>query len=285
MQKSVAVIGCGWLGLPLAERLVSKGYTVFGTTTSPEKIALLNEKGIQSSIFRLQTNLVSSEDDLRNGPDFTFLSNQIPHADVYVVNLPPSGVTNYPEAISLLAKSIPGSAKQIIFCSTTSVYPDIPSTVNESLVSPDDHVTAGEADEARHGTKRSDLLQAERSFWSLGNATILRLAGLFGAGRHPVRFLSGRKKIASPDARVNLVHLVDVVDIIESIIARNIRHEVINVCASEHPTRKDYYTTMADKLDLPAPLFDESDKSTGKLINNDKLIQMTMIVPSLYAYD
>ncbi len=43
MQKTVAVIGLGYVGLPLAVRAVERGYTVIGFDTQPEKIALLNQ--------------------------------------------------------------------------------------------------------------------------------------------------------------------------------------------------------------------------------------------------
>ena len=44
-QKSISILGCGWLGLPLARQLIKLGYSVKGSTTSPEKIQIL--KGSQ----------------------------------------------------------------------------------------------------------------------------------------------------------------------------------------------------------------------------------------------
>jgi nucleoside-diphosphate-sugar epimerase len=270
MQKSIAIVGCGWLGTPLAERLVARGFTVYGTTTATDKIQLLNSKGIHASILRLgSTN--SSNDPM-------------PIADIYIVNIPPSGISDYASVMTEFAKSIPESCKQIIFCSTTSVYPDISSVLTESLIPPDYSIVGRQEDEARHGTKRSELLKAENAFWRLGKTTIMRLAGLFGGDRHPVRFLSGKQNLSSPQSRVNLVHLNDLAACIERVIDLEIRNEIINVCASEHPKRKDYYTAMAEKFEIPTPTFDESDTSTGKIISNEKLIQITGITPSLYAY-
>jgi nucleoside-diphosphate-sugar epimerase len=270
MNKSIAIIGCGWLGLPLAERLVARGFTVYGTTTSTDKIELLNAKGIQGSMLRLDST------DSSNSP--------LPIADVYIVNIPPSSISDYASIITEFAQSIPESCKQVIFCSTTSVYPDISSVLTESLIPPDYKITVGQENNARHGTKRSDLLKAENAFWKLGKTTIMRLAGLFGEGRHPVHYLSGKQNLSSPQARVNLVHLNDLCACIERVIDLDIRSEVINVCASEHPKRKEYYTSMAEKFGILAPTFDDSDTSTGKMISNEKLIQITGITPSLYAY-
>ena len=46
--KSIGVLGCGWLGLPLAKQLVTAGYSVRGTTTTKEKL---------TEISRIEINL------------------------------------------------------------------------------------------------------------------------------------------------------------------------------------------------------------------------------------
>lgn len=270
MNKSIAIIGCGWLGLPLAERLVERGLKVYGTTTSDDKVAKLGAKGIHASILRL-----GSSDSL---------NSLLPDADIYIVNIPPSGINDYASTITEFAHSIPESCQQVIFCSTTSVYPDISSVLTESLIPPDYKITTEQENNARHGTKRSELLKAEHAFWKLGKTVIMRLAGLFGDGRHPVHYLSGKQNLSAPQARVNLIHLNDLIACIERVMELAIRNEIINVCASEHPKRKEYYTAMAEKFGIPAPTFDDADTSTGKIISNEKLIQITGITPSLYAY-
>ena len=42
----VSILGCGWLGLPLAKALIGEGYTVKGSTTTPAKLNLLKEEGV-----------------------------------------------------------------------------------------------------------------------------------------------------------------------------------------------------------------------------------------------
>jgi UDP-glucose 6-dehydrogenase len=37
----ISIVGCGWLGLPLGEKLAKSGHQVFGSTTSVEKIATI----------------------------------------------------------------------------------------------------------------------------------------------------------------------------------------------------------------------------------------------------
>jgi len=46
LNKQIAVLGCGWLGFPLAISLIEKGYLVKGSTTSESKLSDLKSKGI-----------------------------------------------------------------------------------------------------------------------------------------------------------------------------------------------------------------------------------------------
>ena len=56
-QVKIAVIGCGWLGLPLAKKLVSKNFRVKGSTTSKQKISVLRNEKIEPFLIDLNKNL------------------------------------------------------------------------------------------------------------------------------------------------------------------------------------------------------------------------------------
>lgn len=47
----VSIVGLGWLGEPLAAHLLRRGLKVKGSTTTPEKIGKLSEKGIMAYPF------------------------------------------------------------------------------------------------------------------------------------------------------------------------------------------------------------------------------------------
>lgn len=254
-KHTIAVIGCGWLGEPLAKYLINAGYKVFGTTTSSDKIQRLSESGIKPSIF-----------DINN-----FSEKDVPSADVYFINIPPSTVEGYASKIGELIQLLPASAQQILFCSSTSVYADKPGEATEDMVSPGQQLSFNEPDNANHGTRRSELILAEGAVWESGKSVILRLSGLFGAGRHPVKYLAGRENLSSPDAVVNLVHLDDVIAVSLALIEQKTTNRVFNVTSDEHPTRKEYYSDAAGALGLSAPKFDEKDRSTGKIISNQSI--------------
>ena len=46
LQKQISILGCGWLGLPLAEQFLERGYIVKGSTTSVANHGLLKSKNI-----------------------------------------------------------------------------------------------------------------------------------------------------------------------------------------------------------------------------------------------
>ena len=52
-QNKIAILGCGWLGLPLAKKLISKNFIVRGSTTSKDKISVLKNENIEPFLITL----------------------------------------------------------------------------------------------------------------------------------------------------------------------------------------------------------------------------------------
>ena len=77
-MPTVSILGCGWLGLPLAERLLAKGYAVNGSTTTAEKLTVLTEKKINAFQIALTEQEVTG-----NLQDF------LANAEVLVIAIPP----------------------------------------------------------------------------------------------------------------------------------------------------------------------------------------------------
>lgn len=251
----ISVLGCGWLGFPLAERLISKKFTVKGSTTSENKLHLLRQNGIQDYLIRLPDSVINPENDSFWNSDILFL------------NVPPgrsgTGSDSYSELFSpVLTKAKESGLQWIIFASSTSVYPAMGGITRE------EDSRSGEAAKP----SGNEILKAEERIRSSGmDTTIIRFGGLYGYGRHPVKYLSGKKNLAGALKPVNLIHQVDCLNIITEIILKNRRNEIYNAVSDGHPPRREFYESAARYFHLPLPHF-LSDKEEGyTIVSNEKL--------------
>lgn len=253
---NISVLGCGWLGLPLAGYLVSEGYQVKGSTTTPAKLALLAAQNIKPYLINLAANNTEA-------PLTDFLET-----DILITNFPPRLRANkgeeYLKQINSLAAAINRSSLQhILFISSTSVYPDLNQVVTEG-----ENLIPYLVDNI--------LMQAENIITNTREkaATVVRLAGLVGNNRHPGRFFAGKTNIANPGSPVNLIHLADCVQLLSQVIIQSKWGEVYNGCAPLHPTRQAFYTAATLALNLPLPHFSPPQiTDTYKIINADKIIR------------
>lgn len=253
--RRISVLGCGWLGLPLAEGLVRQGHTVHGSTTSREKLTQLAAAGIRSHRLVLGDDL--DGDDL----DAFFA------CDVLVFCVPPSsGETAYPDVVSAVRRAAEAAGTGwVLMTSSTSVYPDLDGVVTESDAGAHEGVVL-----RRNG---ADVLAAERVFYAATafDTTVLRLAGLYGYGRHPGRYFAGKQGLAGGEAPVNLVHRDDVIGVVAAVLEHEARGATFNVCADHHPTRRRIYSDYAERFGLEPPVFNGAEAEGYKIVSNHRL--------------
>lgn len=254
-MKQISILGCGWLGLPLAKSLLKKGFSIQGSTTSQEKISVLKDAGIQAFQIALSEEAILGDMD-------SFLK----HSEILIVDIPPklrgNSKENFVQKIQNLIPFIEASTVQkVIFISSTSVYADDNAVVSESTPPQPD------SESGRQLLETECLLQKPSHF----KTTVVRFGGLIGENRHPIHFLAGRTSIENPEAPINLIHLSDCIGIIEKIIDANCFGETFHAVAPFHPTRKAYYTQKAVELKLALPQFNEEKQSIGKTILSDKV--------------
>lgn len=248
-NKKISILGCGWLGLPLAKLLVAKGWQVQGSTTTVKKLQVLQEAGIKPFLIALDAN-----SDLSNSTFFD--------ADVLFINVPPSRKTTqngYLDKMQKLLGSIQNSPiRKVIFISSTSVYGDVCREVTEADVP----------------SQQSELWQVEMLFLSAKNwdTTVVRFGGLFGPDRNPGRFFRDKNSIPNGLAPVNLIHLNDCLGLIEAVLNQQNFSGIYNAVAPSHPTKEDFYTKAILKSGFAAPEF-VAEKTAWKIINSEKIIQ------------
>lgn len=249
---TVSILGCGWLGVPLGERLRNQGFSVKGSLTSTEKFDLLLSSGI--SPYRILLKESDTEVD-----DFAFFET-----DVLIISIPPrrmEGIDRiFPAQIAqLIPLILKYGIRKVIFISSTSVYPENRRKAKETdTLSPEK--ASGKA-----------LILAENLLKNLIDfeTTILRFGGLIGADRNPARFLL---KSAQPVANVpvNLIHQDDCIGIIAAILEQNLWGEILNACCPEHPLKKDFYGKAAQISGLQVPQISDQDEAY-KIVDSSKL--------------
>jgi len=254
--KNISILGCGWLGFPLAKFLISKGYSIRGSTTSASKIEKLKEAGIIPFQIKVADTLEGENID-------TFFQS-----DILILNIPPGRrqanvVKSHPKQIQLICDAAQkGSIQKILFISSTGVFANENKIIKEKDL-PNPTRDSGKA-----------LVKAEAIIQNLENieSTILRMSGLAGGDRKAGRFLAGKKDIPNGMARVNMVHLDDCIQVIYEVLRQAKWDEIFHVSADEHPTRKDFYTSQAIQQGFEIPHFAEETKPASfKIISNEKL--------------
>lgn len=256
-MSKISILGCGWLGLPLAKSLLEKKHELKTSTTSSEKIEKLESFGLNPYLISLS--------DVIEGDISGFLQD----SEILIVDIPPNLSAgendDFTAKIKILVPEIEKfSVDKVLFVSATSVYDDDESFRIITEKTPENPVT----ESAKQMLKAEEILFESRNF----KTTSLRFGGLFGEERHPIYYLSGKTGIANPDAPINLIGLKDCIGIIEKIIEKESWNEVFNAVNPEHPSRKEYYNGKAASLELPLVGFDESKTSVGKIIDCRKVI-------------
>lgn len=253
---SISVLGCGWLGFPLAQHIIKEHLPVNGSTTTAKKLTLLRQSGIQPYHIHLPDSL--------NDPE----TESFWKADVLFLNIPPGRKTRdvesvYPSLIEKVTQKVvgDGSAPWVIFASSTSVYGDSGGVLKEEDIkkNPPSKPSGRAIREAESILQNSPL-----------DVTILRLGGLYGYNRHPIRQLSG-KTLDDAAKPVNLIHQADCIQVILQIIKKEKKNNVYNVVSDGHPPRKEFYQSAARRFNLPLPEFRSSKRRDYKIVSNEKL--------------
>ena len=265
-REKISILGCGWLGLPLAKSLLLKEYEVKGSTTSESKLDVLKNAGISPFQIQLEAHQIigSIEDFLKE-------------TDVLIIDIPPglrrvilsSEEMTFVNKVKTLIPFIEKSGiKKVIFVSSTSVYGDgfpIVEITEETNPNPD-------TESGKQLAIAETLLQSNLNF----KTTVIRFGGLLGDERHPAKFLAGKTNVENPDAPVNLIQREDCIGIIEKIL-KQVQHDnwewnqTFNAVSPQHPKRKVYYHKKAEILNLPLPTFAKNSESKGKIISIKKV--------------
>ena len=113
-DMTISILGCGWFGLALAKTLISKNIAVKGSTTSADKLPVLEAAGIQAHQIDLSSTITNS----------AFFD-----CDVLIIAIPPKARSgegaSYVPKLQIAIDAINAyDVKKVILISSTGVYSD-----------------------------------------------------------------------------------------------------------------------------------------------------------------
>ena len=241
------VVGCGYLGLRVAEIWRDAGHTVYVTTRSEQRAEELMRQGFeplvieitapncQISLPEVDTVLYAVGFDRRSG-----LSRE----DVYC-----SGLKN-------VLQRLPRVTDRLIYISSTGVYGQM---MGEWV---DEQSVCNPTQEGGKVCLAAEELLRTSPFG--GRSVVLRLAGIYGPSRVPFleRLRNGEAIPVVAEGYLNLIHVDDAVASV--IAAESADLPNLYVLSDGYPVlRRRYYESIARRLNVEAT-FAVPDRSTSR---------------------
>lgn len=263
--KHLVVFGAGYLGGALVEQAVAAGLRVTALTRNAEKARMLAERGAVPLIA-----------DLADGA----WENALPEGADLVVNCVSSGgggLEGYRHSYvdgmrAVLAWAERSPVGPLVYTSSTSVYPQ------DGGVTVDEEAPLGEAVGAPAILREAeDLVKRWPKRWC-----ILRLAGLYGPGRH---HLLDQARAGEPvwagrgDHRLNLIHRDDAVAAIWAALVapEDVASQVFNVADDGAVPKAELAAWLAERLGKPVPHFSGEVTRGRRGIAPDRIVSNARI--------
>ncbi|MFW6060387.1 MAG: NAD-dependent epimerase/dehydratase family protein [Phycisphaeraceae bacterium] len=264
LAPTALIVGCGYLGMHLAARLIGRGVTVFGTTRSETRARQLARLGVQPLIVHVTQPVTLAA--LRPALEADAL-------DVYYM-IPPGRPDRSPTprqtilgGAAHVLKALRNShanVRRAVLVSSTAVYGQADGQRIDADTPP--HPT---------GERSRLLLEGETHWLTAGRQYhVLRLAGIYG----PTRIIGqralqdGAPLIGNPDALLNLIHVDDAAALLIALMTADAPARVELGCDGHPVPRLAYYTHLAQRLGVPAPeVIDDEQAARQFGLNLDRL--------------
>jgi len=258
-QGICLIVGCGYVGHPLAQGLSRKGWRVGAVVKSDSSREKLSGQGFE--VLQGDVADCSFWDDLHS---------EWGHV-VYCPSTGGGGVSAYREIHELGLKHclewLPDGSR-LFYTSSTSVYgQEDGELVDESSI------TTPRSESAQ------ELVHAEQRVCTAGQ-TVLRLGGIYGPERGVLlkRLREGKALIPEQDPKwLNLVYLSDIVSAITyGLSGRLVSGEVYNVIDNQPSSYREIYQWLCERLEMMVPPIGTPDYfgkrgMSNKRVSNQKL--------------
>lgn len=253
--RGVLIIGCGFTGAILAQRIAFQGEAVYGTTRTEAQADVIRTRGAQAVMFDVS--------------DLTPLKRLKGRVRAVVSLVPPAMNADgtYTDAHQALAAELAGwDLDALVYVSSTSVYGDRQGgRVDEHTVCTPD---------SPRGAARLEIEQ--RLLASDCPAMVVRPSGIYGRTRSQFdRLLKGRVRLVAGGASLtNRIHVRDLAMIIDAAIHRGTPGETY-LASDESPSRQvDVFEHLVSTYDMPPPKHISLDEARIRM--NANVLAMVM---------
>lgn len=256
----ILLVGCGYIGEPLADLLHSQGHPVLGLTHGAESAARLRDV----KPWRVESCDISDAEAVAR-------LGSVPVKWIIHCASSSKGGTDTYRAVYLnglenLLRIFPHAKP--LFTSSTSVY----TQTDGSLVTEDTPCSPQR--------ENGQILRAAEDLALSHNGCVARLAGIYGPGRSVVlkNLLLKKAAIEGNDGNgrlLNQIHRDDAVSALATLIGKEARG-IFNVVDSEPLTQRELFEILAPKFNVPLPPASEPNHErkrpyTHKAVSNGKL--------------
>lgn len=233
------IVGCGYLGTRMAQRLIARGDVVYATAREPAAAETLNQLGVRALIA-----------DVTQPVTLTAL-NPIADEPVDVYYLVPRRAAADGPANVIRALDI-NNVHKAVLASSTVVYGRSARHVDAD--------TPANADDDRGLSQ----LRAENAWLAGGDQFhVVRLGGLYGEGRIIGRkaLLDGAPVVGNAYAMLNLIHVEDAADLMIA-VADSDSAARIELGVDDNPSpRIEYYRYVAKRIGAGDPIALDPDQA------------------------
>ncbi|KYC42356.1 NAD(P)-dependent oxidoreductase [Scytonema hofmannii PCC 7110] len=245
---NITIIGCGYLGYAVAEYWQKMPFTITATTTTPERLPLLQAVAQRVAIVK--------------GSEREGLKSVLQNQDVVLLSVGAKGADNYEEAYVQTAQTLIDTLKQIptvrhlIYTGSYSVYGDR----NGDWVDEDSLIEPTNKNGQILGDTEQVLLSASDENLRV---CILRLGGIYGPGRELIELLdryAGTTRPGNGEDVTNWVHLDDIVSAIEFAREHQLQG-IYNLVDDAHLISRELYDRLFEAHNLPKVTWDSSQQS------------------------
>lgn len=249
--KRLVIFGCGYVGSALARAAVAAGASVEALTRNPEKAAALRAAGLAKVVVAdLATDAWHGQ--IAGGADFVVNCVSSGGPDAYR-----QSYVGGMQSVLAWASKGPAPVGTLVYTSSTSVYPQ------------GDGVVVTETAPAEGATPNGMIIRESEALLQCAPASavrrhfILRLAGIYGPGRHHLldQLRAGADQLGGSGAhRLNLAHRDDIVSAIMACLGAPaaVGSDLFNVADSAPALRAEVVGWLAGRLGRPVPGFDGS---------------------------